>query len=83
MPEVRQLQIVHDGAGLAVLRDPSADDVLGRVRAGLEATLSAAGAVPPPVRVEPVAELEREPGPGAKLKLVNKRERKVLNPPEP
>jgi phenylacetate-CoA ligase len=73
VPEVRQFQIVHDRAGLAVLavlRDPAAAEVLGRVRAGLEATLFDAGAVPPPVRVEPVAALEREPGPGAKLKLV-------------
>ena len=76
VPEVRQFQIVHDGAGIAVravLRDPAAAEVLGRVRAGLEATLSEAGAVPPPVRVEPVAQLEREPGPGAKLKLVKSR----------
>jgi phenylacetate-CoA ligase len=73
VPEVRQFQIVHDGSGIAVravLRDPGAAEVLGRVRAGLEATLFDAGAVPPPVRVFPVAELEREPGPGAKLKLV-------------
>jgi phenylacetate-coenzyme A ligase PaaK-like adenylate-forming protein len=32
--------------------------------------LEEAGAVPPPVSVTPVAELEREPGGGAKLKLI-------------
>jgi hypothetical protein len=39
------------------------------VAAGLCAALGAAGAVPPPIEVEPVAEIEREPG-VAKLKLV-------------
>jgi hypothetical protein len=34
------------------------------------AVLDEAGAIAPPVRVTPVAELEREPGAAAKLKLI-------------
>jgi hypothetical protein len=41
----------------------------GKITAGLHAALEAAGAVPPPIEVEPVAEIEREPG-AAKMKLV-------------
>lgn len=40
------------------------------VRAAVLRVLEEAGAVPPPVVVTPVAQLEREPGPAAKLKLI-------------
>lgn len=70
---VRQFQILHDESGItvhAVLRDPQGTDVLAQVRARLIAALEQAGAVPPPVRVEAVPELEREPGPAAKFRIV-------------
>jgi len=66
--EVRQYQVVHDPAGLhvaVVLRDLAPADTPARVR-----ELRDAGAVPPPIEVTPVPEIERDPGHGAKFKLV-------------
>ncbi len=41
-----------------------------RVRIAIARELEAAGAAPTTIRVEPVDEIEREPGQAAKLKLV-------------
>jgi AcrR family transcriptional regulator len=50
---------------------PSAPaDTPARIRATLVFELQGAGAVPPPIEVTPVPEIERDPGHGAKLKLV-------------
>jgi phenylacetate-CoA ligase len=71
--EVRQYQVVHDPAGLhvaVVLRGEAPADTPARVRAALVRELRDAGAVPPPVQVTPVAGIDRDPGHGAKLKLV-------------
>ena len=71
--EVRQYQVVYDLAGLrvaVVLRDRAPADTPARVRAALVRELRDAGAVPPPIEVTPVPEIERDPGHGAKLKLV-------------
>lgn len=71
--EVRQYQVVHDPAGLhvaVVLREGVPADTPARVRAALALQLHDAGAVPPPIEVTPVAELRRDPGHGAKLKLI-------------
>jgi phenylacetate-CoA ligase len=59
--EVRQYQVVHD---------PAPADAPARVRAALVRELRDAGAVPPPIEVTPVSEIERDPGHGAKFKLV-------------
>jgi hypothetical protein len=40
-----------------------------RVRSGMKVALEAAGAIPPPIVVEPVVEIEREPG-SMKAKVV-------------
>ena len=51
--------------------DPAAPaDTPDQVRAAVAGALEEAGAVPPRIAVTPVAELEREPGPAAKLKLI-------------
>jgi phenylacetate-CoA ligase len=71
--EVRQYQMVHDPAGLhvaVVLREEAPADTAARVRAALARELRDAGAVPPPIEVTPVPELRRDPGHGAKLKLI-------------
>jgi phenylacetate-CoA ligase len=73
LPQVRQFQIVHDPAGLEVrlVLDPNASrETPAIVRAAVLRVLEEAGAVPPAVAVTPVAELEREPGAAAKLKLI-------------
>jgi phenylacetate-CoA ligase len=73
LPQVRQFQIVHEPDGLEVrlVLDPeAAPETPATVRALVVRVLEEAGAVPPPVTVTPVAELEREPGAAAKLKLV-------------
>jgi phenylacetate-CoA ligase len=73
LPAVRQFQIVHDAGGLEVrvaLDAAAPADTPERVRGAVLSVLDAAGAVAPPLRVTPVAELEREPGAGAKLKLI-------------
>jgi phenylacetate-coenzyme A ligase PaaK-like adenylate-forming protein len=72
LPDVLQYQVVHEPRRLAVrvvLSPKAPADTIGKIAAGLGAALEAAGAVPPPIEVEPVAELEREPG-AAKVKLV-------------
>jgi phenylacetate-coenzyme A ligase PaaK-like adenylate-forming protein len=73
LPAVRQFQIVHDSDGLEVrlaLQDGAPADTGERVRGAVLGVLDEAGAVAPPLRVTPVAQLEREPGAAAKLKLI-------------
>ena len=73
IPAVRQYQIVHEGGRLEVrlvLEPGCPADTSERVRAAVIGVLEEAGAVAPPLRVTPVAELEREPGAAAKLKLI-------------
>jgi phenylacetate-CoA ligase len=72
LPAVRQYQIVYhpDRLQVRLVLRPAAADVRERVRGALRDALVAAGAVPPRIDIECVAELEREPGPAAKLKLV-------------
>ena len=73
MSAVRQFQIVHEAGALeirVVLDAGAPADTAERVRGAVIEALEEAGAVPPPVSVTPVAELEREPGGGAKLKLI-------------
>jgi hypothetical protein len=53
-----------------VLRASAPVDTPARVQAALVQELRAAGAVPPLVEVVPVPAIDREPGHGAKLKLV-------------
>ena len=69
LPDVRQFQIDWDGETLlarVVLRGRRTPP--GRPE--LSRALHDAGAAPIPITVVPVAELEREPGPAAKLKLI-------------
>jgi phenylacetate-CoA ligase len=73
LPDVRQYQVVHGEQRLrvrVVLRDSAPADISSRIRAALARALEDAGAVVPLIELEPVAQLEREPGEGAKLKLV-------------
>ena len=73
VPDVRQFQVLHDHFGIevrVVLRESSAPDALERVQSALLAELEAAGALPPPIHVKAVAEIEREPGPAAKFRVV-------------
>jgi phenylacetate-coenzyme A ligase PaaK-like adenylate-forming protein len=73
LPEVRQFQIVRDPDRLQVrvMLDPgAAAGTAQRIRAVVADTLAGAGAVVPAIEVTTVAELEREPGPAAKLKLI-------------
>ena len=65
--------MVHDPGALrvaVVLRNSAPADTPARVRAALDRELRDAGAVPPPIEVTPVPAIERDPGHGAKLKLV-------------
>jgi hypothetical protein len=71
--EVRQYQVVHVRAWLrvaVVLRPSAPADTPARVRDALARALAGAGAVPPPIEVAPVRESRRDPGHGAKFKLV-------------
>jgi phenylacetate-coenzyme A ligase PaaK-like adenylate-forming protein len=71
--DVRQFQIESDDAGLhvaVVLRGSAPADLPGRVRSALAGELAAAGAVPPPISVTPVATIEREGGQASKFKLI-------------
>jgi phenylacetate-CoA ligase len=71
--EVRQYQVVHDPAGLrvaVVLREDAPAGTPARIRAALAGELRDAGAVPPPIEVTPVPAIDRDPGHGAKFKLV-------------
>lgn len=71
--EVRQYQVVHEPAGLLVkvaLRDTAPADTPARVRDALARELRDAGAVPPPIEVTVVPGIDRDPGHGAKFKLI-------------
>lgn len=73
VPEVRQYQFLYDGRGLqarVVLAPDAPAGTLDRLRRSLERAIEATGAVAPPVDVRPVTALQREPGPGHKIKLV-------------
>lgn len=72
LSDVIQYQIVHEPNRIAVrvvLRSDASSDTPARVRAGIRAAIEDAGALALPIEVEPVTDIEREPG-GAKLKLV-------------
>jgi phenylacetate-coenzyme A ligase PaaK-like adenylate-forming protein len=75
--DVRQYQIVFDGRTLVVRLVPQpgtdAAGVAERVRRELATKLAAAGAEPPPIRVELVEALGRDGGPSGKLKLIEVR----------
>jgi phenylacetate-CoA ligase len=73
LPDVLQYQILHGESRLrvrVVLRQAAGPDTPAVVREALRTVVEEAGAVPPAIEVEPVSEIEREPGDGAKLKLV-------------
>jgi hypothetical protein len=73
-PELRQYKIVHDDDGLHVLRNAApADEVSRRVDATLCSKLLAADVADPRLDVTVVAELPREQGHSAKVKLVESR----------
>ncbi len=71
--EVRQYQVVQrvDEISLRIVpsEDAQLEQLTARLEDGLRGSLKAAGAEPPPIRIEYVPALEREPGMG-KLKLV-------------
>jgi len=72
LPDVVQYQVVREPRRLAVrvvLRPEASVETVDRVRSGMEEALAAAGAIVPPIAVEPVAEIEREPG-TIKVKVV-------------
>lgn len=72
LSEVVQYQIVQRPQRLVirvVLQPGAGSEVSERALAGVRAALVSAGAEVPPIEVEPVPEIEREPG-GAKVKLV-------------
>jgi phenylacetate-coenzyme A ligase PaaK-like adenylate-forming protein len=65
LPEVTQYQIVREPRRLVikvVLRTAAPEDTAARISAGIHSALEEAGAVPPPIAVEPVTTIEREPG---------------------
>jgi putative adenylate-forming enzyme len=75
LAEVRQYQIVQRERRLQVriVLDRSApSETADRVRTALLGALEDAGALAPPLEVVPVDRIEREPGLGAKLKLVKR-----------
>jgi phenylacetate-coenzyme A ligase PaaK-like adenylate-forming protein len=72
LPDVLQYQVVQEERRLAihvVLRAGFSAETPPRIEAGIREAIEGAGAIPPAIAVEPVAEIEREPG-VAKLKLV-------------
>jgi phenylacetate-CoA ligase len=72
LPDIVQYQVVLEPKRLAVrivLRPDASAETVERVRSGMKVALEAAGAIPPPIVVEPVVEIEREPG-SMKLKVV-------------
>jgi phenylacetate-CoA ligase len=74
LPDVIQYQIVREPQRIAVrvvLRPDASSETPARVLSGIRRALEDAGATAPPVEIEQVAEIEREPG-GAKLKLVKR-----------
>ena len=71
IPAVRQYQVVYRPGGLLVRIVPaSMRDATDRGCPGGDGRRTRAAGADVQVRVVPVAELEREPGPGAKLRLV-------------
>jgi phenylacetate-CoA ligase len=71
--DVRQYQVTYDGSRLhvrVVLAAGAPRGTAGLVRDALAGELEAAQAIPPPIDVEPVATIPREPGDAAKVKLV-------------
>jgi phenylacetate-CoA ligase len=78
-PGVRQYQILWDGKQLhvrLVLGSGAAPNTASCLSKAIHHTLETAGALPPPIRVQTVAAVKREPGPAAKLKLI-----KSIQPP--
>jgi phenylacetate-coenzyme A ligase PaaK-like adenylate-forming protein len=72
LPDVVQFQVMRERQRIVVrvvLRPGSSADTSDRIAGRLRVAFKAAGAVVPAISVEPVAEIEREPG-AAKLKLV-------------
>ena len=53
-----------------VLREDAPADTPARVREALARELRDAGAVPPPIQVTVVPGIDRDPGHGAKFKLI-------------
>jgi phenylacetate-coenzyme A ligase PaaK-like adenylate-forming protein len=73
LPAISQYQLVYDERGLhvrVVLAADAAPDTTDRLRRSLAQVIITVGAVVPPLDVQQVAALEREPGIGAKFKLV-------------
>jgi putative adenylate-forming enzyme len=73
LSDVRQYQVVHDDEGLlvrVVLKPSAPRDTPGRVRAAVLEALEAAGALAPPLDIQPVETIERESGHAAKFKLI-------------
>jgi phenylacetate-coenzyme A ligase PaaK-like adenylate-forming protein len=74
MADVRQYKIVHDDGGLrvlAVLRDGARnEETCERIRTALATAIVGAGAERPSIRVNVVNTLRRDPGHGAKFKLI-------------
>jgi phenylacetate-coenzyme A ligase PaaK-like adenylate-forming protein len=65
LPDVLQYQVVHLPGRLTVrvvLRPDASAETADRVAAAVRGAVEDAGAVPPPIAVEPVAEIDREPG---------------------
>ena len=69
LPDVRRFEGIGLGRRHARPRRAARADA-ARVEPELSRALEAAGAAPIPITVVPVAELAREPGPAAKLKLI-------------
>jgi phenylacetate-CoA ligase len=72
-PEVRQYQFLYDGRGLearVVLAPDAPAGTPGRLRRSLARAIEATGALAPPLDIRPATALQREQGPGQKLKLV-------------
>jgi phenylacetate-coenzyme A ligase PaaK-like adenylate-forming protein len=72
LPEVTQYQIVREPERLVirvVLGGAASAQTSVRISSGIRAALEQAGAVPPPIEVESVRAIEREPG-SAKIKLI-------------
>jgi phenylacetate-coenzyme A ligase PaaK-like adenylate-forming protein len=70
LPDVRQFQLDWDGETLLARVVLRAGGTTDPVAGELSRALHDAGAAPIPITVVPVAELQREPGPAAKLKLI-------------
>jgi phenylacetate-CoA ligase len=70
LPAVRQSQIAQypDRLEVRVVLEPGEPEPA--VEGAVSDALARAGAVAPPIHVVPVTELERDPGPAAKLRLV-------------